>query len=199
MSYIVIGAVGLTLFILFMMFMAVIAKVLTKEDGWFDLGINAFYFNQDTGAVGSFRKRVDHENGGFTDVYYSPLNNPFHLVIDRSIPVASVTDEITSGVDKPGVQNRYVFVTSNSKGDCRLMEQVGHSLGKKTAILSKKLQGQVTATQIAESARDEAARTADEYLSKISDRNTRGRQSEGGLSDPSFGWRGGLKERYEEY
>lgn len=186
-TIIIILVVMVCLFIFFILFMAILYKIATKEGGWLDLGSNSYYENRDTGARGSFRKKIDSDDGATTDVCYSPLNNPFHSEWDRDIPIANITDEIPGFIDKPGVQNRYVVVTANKHGECRMDEKIGLHIDKKAAILSKKLRSQTTQTKIAESDRDNATKNIDEHLSKIMDRKPG--QQRGGLGESSpYGW-----------
>ena len=193
----IIFAVIICLFIFFILFVAIIYKIATKEGGWMDLGANSYYENRDTGARGSFRRKILSQDGATYDVKYSPLNNPFKECTDPDIPVANITDEISGFVDKPGVQNRYVIVTAGKDGECRMEEAIGKDLNKKSAILSKKLSSQVLQTRVMKTSRDDATKSLDEQLMKMTDRKQRGNQ-EGGSGN--YGWPYNRRERdYYDY
>lgn len=166
-----------------------------------DLGANSYYENRDTGARGSFRRKVLSDDGAKYNVFYSALNNPFEEHCDPDIPVANITDEISGFVDKPGVQNRYVIVTAGKDGECRMEEAIGKDLSKKSAILSKKLSSQVMQTKVMQTSRDDATKSMDEALMKASDRKQRGGSGqESGSGSGNYGWPFNRRERdYDDY
>lgn len=175
------------LLILVIIFFIIIYKIATSEGGLFGLRKNGFFFDPDTGAVGSFLG-IEGEGKELVDVIYAPLNSPFTKCKIRNVPFDMIP-KLTFSPEKniAGVQNDgYMILGTGENRKRRLFDSINEEWNGKVSELSEKLRNRGVQLSVANKEKDQLNMGIDTAIAKINTRKTeddkKGKSKRGGMS-----------------
>ena len=161
------------LIVLLIIFIIVIYKIATSEGGLFGLRKNGFFFDPDTGAVGSFLG-IEGEGQELVDVCYAPLNSPFTKCKIRNVPFDMIP-KLTFSPEKnvSGVQDDgYMILGTGANRKRRLFNSINEEWNGKVSELSEKLRNKNVQLSVANKEKDQLNMGIDTAIAKINTRKT---------------------------
>ena len=165
------GIIGLVILILIIVFIYIIYKI-SKSDGEFiNLKKNGFFFDPDTGAVGSFIG-IEGGNKELVDVVFAPLNNPLSKERIRNVPRSMIPKITYSSESKiKGVQSDgYVILGTGAHGKRRLFDELNQDWNDKIPGLLNQVRTSKSQLSVSNKENDRLALGIDNAISNINNR-----------------------------
>lgn len=173
-----IAVIIIVLILLLIIFVYVVYKLAVSEDGMFAMRKNGFFFDPDTGAVGSFIG-IDGEGKDLVDIIYSPLNNPFGKAKLRNVPKNLVPKlTFSTELNVPGVQgDGYMILGGGSHGHRRLFDAIDIDWNTSVTEMGKKLRARDVQLSVVNKEKDQISKGIDSAIAKINARRDEDKDS----------------------